>query len=216
LSYVIVAVEFAQEGVPFKYPGQFLEWYKPNVPLGQTMASWTNDLKKAMKFDTAADAFAEWKRERTVPTPSGGRMIPDGKPNRPLTAVTIEVKKAEDIELGERNRRKEAEALSAKLAKGMADEGLLINGGWLLFEAVFMPPGSVSEQQRHDMRMAFMAGADHLWSGLMVTMDQGKEPTAADDARMIFIQNELDLFREEFDRYYKKQQPKEEGTADAS
>jgi hypothetical protein len=214
LSYVIVAVEFAQEGVPFKYPGQFLEWYKPNVPLGQTMASWTNDLKKAMKFDTAADAFAEWKRERTVPTPSGGRMIPDGKPNRPLTAITIEVKKAEDIELGERNRRKEAEALSAKLAKGMADEGLLINGGWLLFEAVFMPPGSVSEQQRHDMRMAFMAGADHLWSGLMVTMDQGDTPTANDDARMMLIQNELDLFREEMKKLYMKH--KEEGTADAS
>lgn len=53
-------------------------------------AEWTHDLNEALTFDRPGDAFAVWQEQsRLVP------YRPDGEPNRPLTAFTVEVRNPE-------------------------------------------------------------------------------------------------------------------------
>lgn len=48
--------------------------------------SWTPDLDLALHFATAADAWEFWRKQSRVRT---HRL--DGKPNRPLTAISVEL-----------------------------------------------------------------------------------------------------------------------------
>lgn len=48
----------------------------------------TADVAQARLFDTASEALDYWQRQSTVVP-----LRPDGKPNRPLTALTVEVKR---------------------------------------------------------------------------------------------------------------------------
>jgi hypothetical protein len=91
--WVIVCQGFAA-GIPCPVFGQYLEWYRPNDPFGKNLMSWTNDIRKAQKFDTMGAAFECYQQERTAVDPPGfrGRTIDDGRPNRPLTAFHIEVR----------------------------------------------------------------------------------------------------------------------------
>jgi hypothetical protein len=57
--------------------------------------------------------------------------------------------------------------------------------------------GGCSPIQRREMRRAFYAGASSLWDILMLTMDEGEEPTKADEGRMEQIQDELEQFGED-------------------
>ncbi len=53
---------------------------------GRGHAHWTNNPANAKKFANSGDAFDYWRtRSKTNPT------RPDGKPNRPLTAFTVEI-----------------------------------------------------------------------------------------------------------------------------
>lgn len=53
-------------------------------------AHWTSDPAEALTFDSPADAFEVWNGQSSrVP------FRPDGEPNRPLTAYTIEVRPLE-------------------------------------------------------------------------------------------------------------------------
>ncbi len=56
------------------------------VPMDGTVIV-TNDPATAMRFDAADEALRFWNQ--TAPPPYERR--PDGKPNRPLTAFTVEV-----------------------------------------------------------------------------------------------------------------------------
>lgn len=85
---VIVCQGFAR-GLPCEWIGQYLEWYRPNGDINEPLAQWTPDLSKAKRFASLTDAVNEWRAERTVKDPGGGRTIPDGKPNRPLTAFNV-------------------------------------------------------------------------------------------------------------------------------
>lgn len=67
-------------------PGQYLYRYDPEYANGAGDAVTTDDPTKAARFANAGDAFECW---RSVPRSLPQR--PDGKPNRPLTAFTIEV-----------------------------------------------------------------------------------------------------------------------------
>lgn len=52
---------------------------------------WTTERDEAMRFDSARDALEYWKTQsQTVP------FRPDGEPNRPLTAFTIEIVPADE------------------------------------------------------------------------------------------------------------------------
>lgn len=53
---------------------------------GRGHTTFTRDRTRAVSFDSPADAIEYWRQQsKTVPT------RPDGKPNRPLTAFTVEI-----------------------------------------------------------------------------------------------------------------------------
>lgn len=54
---------------------------------GRGKADWTTNPNKAKRFADKAEAFEYWQTQsKTHPT------RPDGRPNRPLTAYTVEIR----------------------------------------------------------------------------------------------------------------------------
>ena len=74
------------------------------------------------------------------------------------------------------------------------DEGKLIEAGFVLFANSVIskdaPPVQYSE-----MRLAFMAGAEHIFSSILNVLEEGDEPTDADMRRMELVQGEIDEWR---------------------
>jgi hypothetical protein len=68
--------------------GDYLKSYDPDAHDGFGHSEWTSDPAEALTFDNATDALALWKQPSTVRP-----LRPDGKPNRPLTAVSITVER---------------------------------------------------------------------------------------------------------------------------
>jgi hypothetical protein len=81
-----------------------------------------------------------------------------------------------------------------RVAKEWADKGMLIEGGWRAMAIVSGLTNAPINQLR-DMRKAYMMGAQHLFSSIMVVMDPGGEATEADLRRMELIHIELEAFR---------------------
>jgi len=88
------------------------------------------------------------------------------------------------------DRKTAAEKLAHALSKKLADEGRLIEGGFAAFMMLVVPPGT-PPQQVTMLRLAYMAGAQHLFGSIMGMMDPGIEPTEADEKRMDLISDEL-------------------------
>jgi hypothetical protein len=93
MSYGIRFVELAgvHDG-PGEVPaeGAWLASYDPEDHDGRGSAVWTTDIDKALRFEDSLDAVDCY---RAVPSilPTRG----DGRPNRPLTACTVEICKVE-------------------------------------------------------------------------------------------------------------------------
>lgn len=87
--------------------------------------------------------------------------------------------------------RKVLEELSRKLA----DDGKLLEAGWVAFRIAALPQQLTADQLRA-MRLAYMAGCQHLFGSMMTMMEEDREPTAADMKRMDLINNELNAFVE--------------------
>ena len=75
------------------FDGLYLKEYDPERdgidPTGRQMTAHivcTDDLADAMQFASAAEVHAMWTK-----VPAREPTRPDGKPNRPLTAFTVEV-----------------------------------------------------------------------------------------------------------------------------
>ena len=86
------------------------------------------------------------------------------------------------------------------LARRLADEGKLIEAGWVALKALVVPP-TAPETQIEDMRMAYFAGAQHLFASILTILEPGAEPSDQDLERMDLINDELATFaKEEFDR----------------
>lgn len=65
----------------------FVEAYDPSTPDGAGDLLLTPFVDKAKGFATTAEAFELWRAQsETVP------LRPDGKPNRPLSAFTVEIR----------------------------------------------------------------------------------------------------------------------------
>ncbi len=79
------------------------------------------------------------------------------------------------------------------ITKKLVDEGKLVEAGWASLRVLTLPPDTPADQLR-EMRMAFFAGAQHLFGSIMGMMDDGEEPTAADMSRMDMIHKELQGF----------------------
>jgi hypothetical protein len=72
--------------------------------------------------------------------------------------------------------------------------GQIIEAGFSGFKLIFEQNWSPETERLS--RIAFYAGAQHLYVTLMRIMDQGIEPTEADMARMARVHDELARFEE--------------------
>jgi hypothetical protein len=71
------------------------DWLPPGVTLADTggwcgMARWTDDPDEAMRFPTGRAAAEVWRMQSTI-----APLRPDGFPNRPLTAFTVQIVRLE-------------------------------------------------------------------------------------------------------------------------
>lgn len=79
------------------------------------------------------------------------------------------------------------------IAKGLADRGLLVHAGFVALLRTPIAAGK-TDAQLEDLKVAYMAGAQHLWASVMTVMDPGGEPTAADMRRLDLISRELEVW----------------------
>lgn len=66
--------------------GHWVKEYDPDAHGGQGFVDVTEDEGEALEFSTAAAAWDCWKQQSTIRP-----YREDGKPNRPLTAITVMV-----------------------------------------------------------------------------------------------------------------------------
>jgi hypothetical protein len=81
-----------------------------------------------------------------------------------------------------------------RLQKQLADEGKLIEAGWVGFRLLVVAKDA-SATQLSEMKLAFFAGCEHLFTAMMGVLEEGEEPTDADLKRMDLIHTELAIFR---------------------
>ena len=86
-----------------------------------------------------------------------------------------------------------------KLQRQLADDGKLIEAGWVGLRLAAIPPDAPAIQLT-EMRQAFFAGAQHLFSSIMGVLDEGTQETADDLRRMDLIDQELRIFIAEFEK----------------
>jgi hypothetical protein len=98
--------------------------------------------------------------------------------------------------------REQVRKMADEMSKRLADEGRLIEAGWTIMRK--MIPPTASEEQIRDMRIAYMCGAQHLFSCIIGILDPGSEVTASDMRRMDLINNELASFEKEMALRYGK------------
>lgn len=75
-------------------------------------------------------------------------------------------------------------------------EGKLIEAGWVGLRLAIGLKNAPADQLR-EMRLAFLGGAQHLFSSIMSVLDPSSEPTDAGLRRMHLISAELDAAQEE-------------------
>lgn len=85
-QYVIVCQGFPVVGMPCPEQGQYLCDYDPDGANGRGIIRWTPDITKALIFRNMDAAMDTWRlQSKRIP------LRPDGQPNRPLTAYSIEL-----------------------------------------------------------------------------------------------------------------------------
>lgn len=84
-----------------------------------------------------------------------------------------------------------------QFAQELTARGKLIEAGWCGLRLAAISPDA-PQIQIDEMRMAFFAGAQHLFASIMGILDPGEEPTDADLKRMDQIHAELAAFEHEF------------------
>lgn len=89
-----------------------------------------------------------------------------------------------------------ADPLHDALAKALADQGRLIEAGFLAMRVAIIP-ANASEGQISDMRIAYMGGAQHLFATMTAMLDPDHDPTANDLRRMQLIAAELHAIESE-------------------
>ena len=94
-------------------------------------------------------------------------------------------------------------AFLERLSRELADQGKLIEAGWIGYRLAVMSPNAPPIQLQ-ECKQAFFAGAQHLFSSLMTVLDPGAEPTESDLRRMDSMHIELQAFAAEFELKYGK------------
>jgi hypothetical protein len=85
-----------------------------------------------------------------------------------------------------------------RLTRELTDSGKLIEAGWVGLRIACDLIDAPADQLR-EMRMAFFAGAQHLFGSIMNVLEPGEEPTDKDLQRMDLIHTELDAFIKDFE-----------------
>jgi hypothetical protein len=91
-----------------------------------------------------------------------------------------------------------------RLTKQLADDGKLIEAGWVAMRLHAIPLNAPANQL-HEMRLAFMAGAQHLFASMIGMLDPEPTETLDDMRRMDLIHQELDAFRGELELWVAKE-----------
>lgn len=79
----------------------------------------------------------------------------------------------------------------------LADSGKLIEAGWIGMRIACDLIDAPADQLR-EMRMAFFAGAQHLFGSIMTVLEPGDEPSDTDLRRLDLIDKELKAFIADF------------------
>lgn len=87
-------------------------------------------------------------------------------------------------------------AITDGVSKRLADEGKLIEAGWHAYRTLLVP-ASAGVVQVEETRLAFFAGAQHLFGSINSIMEDGEEPTDKDLKRMDQINEELAAFADD-------------------
>jgi hypothetical protein len=85
------------------------------------------------------------------------------------------------------------ERLVSGIEQELIKQGKIIAGGFAGYRMMVMA-SDAPDVQVLECKMAFFAGAQHLYTTMMRVMDEGEEPTDADLSRMELIHEELQQF----------------------
>lgn len=80
-----------------------------------------------------------------------------------------------------------------RLSRQLADDGKLIEAGWISLRLAAIPLDA-SAVQLEEMHKAYMAGAQHLFASIMTILEPDAEPTDNDLRRMDLIAGELSAY----------------------
>jgi|SRR5215471_1490547 len=90
-------------------------------------------------------------------------------------------------------------AFLQQLMKRLADDGKIIESGWVSLRLVAIPLDAPAIQLS-EMRKAYMAGAQHLFASIMSFLDDDDDdPTPDDLRRMDLISKELEEYQRELE-----------------
>lgn len=89
---------------------------------------------------------------------------------------------------------KDQQKVHDAIADSLIAQGKLIAGGFEIFRSVVLATHA-TDAQVEDLRIAWFAGAQHVFSSIMATLDEGEDATEADLQRMKNIADELDSFK---------------------
>lgn len=90
------------------------------------------------------------------------------------------------------------EKIAAAVTKAAADDGKLIETGFNALRELAIAKDA-PQIQVDEMRLAYMAGAQHLWASIMSVLDPGPGETPGDMMCMAKIQAELDSWRQKLE-----------------
>lgn len=91
--------------------------------------------------------------------------------------------------------------LANEISNRLIAEGKLIEAGFASLRLLAVDKDAPPDQVR-EMRMAFFAGAQHLFATINNVLDPGDEPSDADLRKMDQIQHELTAFIEDFEKQH--------------
>jgi hypothetical protein len=86
LPVLVRVVCAAEPDVKTPHDGDWVVEWNPHTEWGVLGLSSTRERSKAKRFAHHADVFRQWKTTSIIQP-----VRPDGRPNRPLTAVSIEI-----------------------------------------------------------------------------------------------------------------------------